>query len=108
MTKTIKFEGSSDDTFGGYGPGIDCDHDNCANGDPISIRVSGSGGEMLVTGQYCPGAASGWQVSVAPSHNDPDENPIPEWPMRIERASAPYSARLVVEAPDDVELELVQ
>lgn len=106
--KTLRFEGYSDDTFSCTGKGIDVDRDNAADMSPVSMRVAGSGGELLVTGQYCPSPATGWQVSVAPSHDDPDENPIPEWPMRVVRGERPYSAALEIDAPDDVTVELVE
>lgn len=108
MTKVLKFDGYSDDTFACKGPGIDVDFDTCASGRPVSMRVS-SGEEhvIIVTGQYCPGDATGWQVAVAPGHDDPDNNPVPPWPMVITAGESPYSARLIIEAPDDVVVKLL-
>lgn len=106
--KTLVFAGYSDDTFYCEGPGIDVDCDNCASGEPIEMKVSGTGGEMLVTGHYCGGAATGWLISVGPVHDDPDENPIPDWPMRITRSDRPYSPALIVDAPDDVSVALIE
>jgi hypothetical protein len=97
--KTLRFEGFSDDTFGELTTRED--YDNCASGDPIVFLVSSSEGSLLVTGQYCPGDATGWQISIARADED-DDTPIPAWPMRIEHAERSYSPRLVIEAPDDV------
>lgn len=52
--KRLFFEGYSDDTFFCEGDGISVDKDNCASGKPIEMIVEGTGGQMLVVGQYCP------------------------------------------------------
>lgn len=105
MTKTLRFEGFSDDTFGET-KAFREDYDNCASGEPIVYQVSSSMGSFLVSGQYCPGKATGWQISIARAHED-DDLAIPAWPMRIEHGEMPYSPALVIEAPDDVTLTLV-
>lgn len=106
MAKTLTFAGYSDDTFYCEGQGINVDKDTCGNGKPVRMVVTSAEGMMLVTGQYCPGTATGWQISIAPAHDDPDENPIPAWPMRIERSERPYSPALIIDAADDVEVRL--
>lgn len=106
--KTLHFIGYSDDTFACEGKGIDVDHDNCASGDPIAMLVAGTGGSLIVIGQYCPGRAEGWLIGVSP--HDPeqtDDRHIPEWPIRVERSDRSYSAMLVIEAPDDVTVTLL-
>lgn len=104
MTRILKCEGSSDDTFGVYGAGPDDDYDNCASGKPITFRVQSGDASMLVVGQYAPGKCAGWLIGVAPDdpEDDGSEVPIPDWSMRFERSDAAYSPRLVIEAPDDV------
>lgn len=105
MSKLLKCEGSSDDTFGVYGAGPDDDYDNCATGKPISFRVSAKSddGALIVVGQYAPGYCAGWLIGISSDeHPDYEDCPIPEWPMRFERSDADYSPRLIIEAPDDV------
>ena len=103
----LRFEGYSDDTFGCTGPGIDVDYDNCANGKPIFMRVDAAAGSLVVRGQYAEGPCGGWSIAVAPADHGAEEFHIPEWPMRIIRGSAEYSPRLVIEAPDDVQVTLI-
>lgn len=107
MVKVLSFEGYSDDTFMCIGPDIGVDYDNCANGEPIFMRVDGSGGSLVVRGQYAEGPCGGWSIAVAPADHGHDEFHIPEWPMRIERSDREYSPRLVIEAPDDVTVRLL-
>jgi hypothetical protein len=95
-------EGSSDDTFGVYGGGINADYDNCASGEPIAFRITGGGESLVVVGQYAPGPCGGWLVGVAPDGED--DTPIPEWPMRFTRSERPYSPALVIEVPADAEV----
>lgn len=100
-------EGYSDDTFMIEGVGApdrpEISHDNCASGKPIVFRVKAGGESLIVSGQYCPGEASGWLIGVSPDGN-PDETFIPQWPMHFERGERAYSPRLVIEAPDNVKL----
>jgi hypothetical protein len=111
MTNTLIFQGHIDDTFACTGRGIDVDHDNCASGTPITMLVSGTGGRMLVIGQYCAGDYSGgWHIAVAPY--DPDDMDdetvhIPDWPISISPSSQHYSPMLCVTAPDDVSVVLL-
>ena len=105
MPKLI-FEGNSDDTFGEYGFTKD-DYDCCASGALIVYRVTekDSGG-LNVVGQYagrdwpdeCPGC---WLIGIQQVEEDV---PIPEWPMRFETADNGYSPRLIIEAPEGVEI----
>lgn len=106
--KRLIFEGSSDDTFGCYAKGIDADYDNCASGKPISLLVKSGADALVVVGQYCPGHADGWLIGVA--RHDPectDETQVPAWPIYFERADREYTPRLVIEAPDDVTVEVI-
>lgn len=107
MVKILTFQGYSDDTFVCEGPGIGVDYDNCASGNPIFMRVDGSGGSLVVRGQYAEGPCGGWSIAVAPADHGHDEFHIPEWPMRIKRSDREYSPRLVIEAPDDVTVRLL-
>lgn len=106
MSKTLHFEGHSDDTFSCEGAGCDVDRDNCASGEPIFMRLDGSGGSLVVRGQYAEGPCGGWSIAVAPADHGSDEFHIPTWPMHFERSDREYSPRLVIEAPDNVQVTL--
>lgn len=102
--KVFHFEGHSDDTFGEYNVKYD-DYDNCASGEPIYFTLSHGDDGVLVSGQYCPGSASGWVIGVGSYLDaDGDTKPLPSWPMRFEHSKLGYSPRLVVEAPDETVL----
>lgn len=108
MTKSLRFEGYSDDTFGEYAETCE-DYDNCNNGDPIIFKVwSASANDGLyVVGHYCyPAPLIGWMIGVGRLNED-DDCHIPAWPMRFEHAECPYTPALVIEAPDDVTVEHV-
>jgi hypothetical protein len=96
---TLRFEGSSDDTFGEYGLTND-DYDNCASGEPIEYLVQdpATGMGVVVIGQHCPGSATGWMIGAAPSTDD--EECMPDWSMRFEPNG--YENRLVIQAPEGV------
>jgi hypothetical protein len=105
----LHFEGYSDDTFGEVLHARD-DYDNCASGKPIDYLVTAPGvpGGLVVTGQHgrdCAGDVSvSWQIGVAPYDPDHEDTPPPAWPMRFERSERGYSLRLVIEAPEGVEV----
>lgn len=110
--KTLWFEGSSDDTFGMTRCGDNrrtCDdYDNCGSREPIEWRVWSpeTDDSFIVTGQYAPGTSEGWLIGIAPApHVDGEEHHIPTWPIRFERGGREYSPRLVIEAPDDVQVD---
>ena len=107
---TLRFEGSSDDTFGEVSHFKD-DH-YCASGKPIEYLVAHreSGMGLIVTGQYCPSHSGSWLIGVAnwdPDHADTD---FPRWPMRIEPQDYRngFNPSLVIEAPDGVTLTCLQ
>lgn len=109
--KALRFEGHSDDTFACVGDGIDVDLDNCASGEPICMLVKSpsQGMAIIVTGQYAPGETTGWQIAAAPALlRDTDEHNFPTWAMGFEPGDAPYSPRLVILAPDDITVELME
>jgi len=104
-TKTLRWYGSSDDTFG-YEigtTGIGDDHDNCANGSLMMFRVESSDGSdgLIVTGQYAPEPTPDgtWVVGITLLAED---LPLPNWPMHWETGDLGYSPMLVMEVPDDV------
>jgi hypothetical protein len=109
--KTLRFEGSSDDTFGEMTTRED--YDNCASGEPIIFKVFSKAADegFYVVGQYCPGPLTGWMIGVGRHHEDDDAH-MPAWPMRIEQSlgkhPTPYSPTLIIEAPDDVTVEHVE
>ena len=106
--KQLTFQGYSDDTFSCTGPGIDVDDDDCARQTQCAIRVVGEGGSLLVIGQYVPHEmASGWGITVAPYADEPDDEPMPDWPMRFVRGERGYSPVLQIDAPDDVQVTLL-
>ena len=97
---TIKFYGSSDDLF-------ECEASNgfreeigCYDSHGI-YRLEHAEGQLLVAAYYAPGPkAATWLIGVALA----DEGvPIPNWPMKFQ-AEHEYSAALIVEAPDGVEI----
>jgi hypothetical protein len=106
---TLKFQGYSDDTFACTGRKIDVDCDNCNNGEPIHMRVTGNGGveTLIVTGHYAQGPHGGWAIAVASDGARDEDTPIPVWGMRFGRSNQPYSPALYIDAPDDVVVELI-
>lgn len=112
-TVLLRFEGSSDDTFGEVSHFRD-DYDNCASGKHIDWVVTAPGvtGGLVVSGQYGRNATKklsvSWQIGVAPYDPTHDDVPAPEWPMRFERGSRPYSLALVIEAPAGVAIQCLQ
>lgn len=106
--KTLIFGGSSDDTFGETTPRGD-DYDNCASGEPIEwlIESASEAQSILVVGQYCPGAATGWLVGVARADDD-DDKPLPNWPIRIRPGERSYTPALEIDVPDDATLRCLQ
>lgn len=108
MTKTLRFEGYSDDTFGEYGATKE-DYDNCASGEPIIFKVSSKSAKdgLFVVGHYCPGPCTGWMIGLARLDDDDDRH-LPDWPMRFERGERAYTPTLVIDAPDDATVEHVR
>jgi hypothetical protein len=111
--KTLIFGGSSDDTFGEITPRGD-DYDNCASGKPIEwlIESASEKDSLLVVGQYCPGAATGWLIGVARADEDDGKFP-PAWPIHIRpRADGSYrctySHALEIVVPDDATIRCLQ
>ena len=104
---TLFFQGLSDDTF--CEMTCDVDSDNCASGEPIYMRVSGGGESLIVRGQYCPGPAGGWVIGAGcDGEHGEGEGPMPDWPMRFERSSIPYSSLLTIEAPEGARVEVIR
>lgn len=107
--KRLIFQGYSDDTFSCEGPGIDVDRDTCGSGKPVAMVVKSGNRGLIVVGQYAPNNCHGWLIGVSPNNDfSLKEAHIPEWPIRIERSEREYSPMLVIEAPDDVQVELLQ
>lgn len=103
--KTLRFYGYSDDNFAYSVDGRDKDEIGCYNSHAVFI-VKGGGTHFAVCGYYCPKGAGGWSIGVAPGDHGRAEVHIPEWPMRFERSEREYSPALVIEAPDDVVVEV--
>lgn len=103
MTKTLAFQGYSDDTFGCD----EIDHDNCASGEPIRFCVSVGDTGLIVSGQYAPEHCGGWLVGVSTYDPFHDDVPLPEWPLTLTQGDSPYSPKLVIEAPDEATVELL-
>lgn len=107
MTKQLRFEGCSDDTFGEYGV-TKIDDDNASSGRPIVFRVRAEGEGFYVYGFYDPkgvpeSSPACWIIGIQQLDED---RIIPRWPMRFEGIG--YSPVLFIDAPDDVEVELVR
>jgi hypothetical protein len=105
--KLLRFEGYSDDTFACTGPGIDVDFDTCASGAPVYMRVEALNESMIVCGQYAPGPVAGWIIGVGPDDGETDDKPIPTWRVCTVRSGRDYSPLLLIEAPDDVKVSLI-
>jgi hypothetical protein len=106
--KTLRFEGYSDDTFGEVAVSH-VDYDNCASGKPIVLKVwsKSANDGLFVVGQYCPGPLTGWMIGIG-RLNDDDDFCLPSWPMRFGKADRPYSPAFLIDAPDDVTVEVHQ
>jgi hypothetical protein len=106
--KRLIFQGHSDDTFACDGPGIDVDYDTCGSGKAVWMRVASGNEALLVFGRYGCGPAAGWLIGVAPIEG-PGMEPqhVPPWPMSITPWRCEYSPTLIIEAPDDVAVDLV-
>ena len=102
LTKTLKFEGYSDDTFGEYGVTNE-DVDNCASLNPIQCLIEAEGEKLLVVGQYAKGHINGscWVIGV--SRVD-EGTPLPNWPIRLVNGECPYSPTLEIDVPSDFAL----
>ena len=109
MTKTLIFEGYSDDTFGETNHFRD-DYDNCASGKPIEYLVKSGSEAIVVTGHHCPNNSGTWMIGVANYDPDSEDCDFPKWPIRIEPQDYRngFQPRLIIEAPDDVEIKCFQ
>ena len=110
--KILWFEGSSDDTFGMTRNGDDTtscdDYDDGGSGTLIEWRVWSPGEELglIVSGQYERQHTVGWSIGIGQVAND--NKPFPPWTIRVEPGDRVYSPRLVLEVPDDVEIDCLQ
>lgn len=105
--KQIVFYGSSDDTFICYGPGIDIDHDDYANGTLRAIEVTSGNEGLVVCGQYCPpnmrkGSLCSWMIGIAMLEG----KKIPDWAMKYVFHCS-YSPALIMIVPEDIEVKLI-
>jgi hypothetical protein len=100
--KLLKFECSSDDTFGEYMTTGE-DIDNCGSGEPMQCLIRASEGSLYVVAKYGSLFLNGcWCLGVMPYSEDEG---LPHWNMRITRGESDYSPAIEIEAPDDVELQ---
>lgn len=91
--QTLKFAGYSDDTFGEYNV-TRTDYDNCANGKPITFKVTAEDKSIYVTGRYNLHRNGCWGIEIAPGAEDES----PDWPMRVTIMG--YSSVLEIDIPD--------
>ena len=112
--KTLRFQGYSDDTFDCSGPGIDVDHDDCAQGSLRAMRVSSGDMGLIVTGQYAPCILNrnmhlhSWVIGICNQIElFSDTKPLPNWPIRIMSCERTYTPLLEIDVPDDVVVELM-
>lgn len=113
--KILWFEGSSDDLFGVTRMVENelrfDDYNNHANGEPIRWRVHSPehNETLLVVGKFCADEGDSWQIGVAPVPTDDGlERHIPDWNIHFEHGEHEYSPRLVIEAPDDVQVDCLE
>lgn len=101
----LAFRGYSDDTFGEVNH-FHIDYDNCATDKPIEYLVYNDEYALLVTGWYGMKNHTGnWMIGVS-NYSDSD-NKACDWDISISRSEAyDYEIELVIEAPDDVKVEL--
>ncbi len=74
------------------------------------MRVDAAGGSLLVTGIFGEGPSGGWLIGVSPVTAEAflgDDVPIPQWDISIRRTEHAYSPALVITAPPDVVVTLV-
>jgi hypothetical protein len=106
--KRLVFQGYSDDTFACEGPDIDVDLDTCASGRPVTMIVKAGDESLIVVGWYAPSHCNGWLIGIAPHNPGHVEKHLPEWPIIITRSDREYSPLLMIDAPDDVQVELLR
>ena len=97
MTKTLRFFGHSDDTFGEYAVTRD-DYDNCANEEPIRFLVEAGEDWLVVRGTYDRHGEGTWPIGVELAE---EGAALPAWPIRLAREHS-YSHALEIDVPDDV------
>lgn len=98
--KTLRFSGSSDDTFGEYGVTSE-DIDNCGTCTPIQCIVSHEEHRLMVVGHYSVSSMNNgcWLVGVAKVK---EEDEWPDWPIRIvQNNDTPYSTMLEIDVPSE-------
>lgn len=103
----LHFSGYGDDTFGEYNLTGE-DYDNCGSRKPIRCIIDcGEKGKLMVTGQYLKGC---WAVGISKVGIDgrmPEEDPMPNWDIRIvECPDCPYTTMAVIRIPDVKEEEV--
>lgn len=99
--RTLRFTGYGDDTFGEYGV-TGQDYDNCATCKPIQCLISAGNEHLLVVGQYATTHKDGcWVIGVSMECED---EPIPNWPVRVMNGDCPYSPTLEIDVPEDFRL----
>lgn len=105
------FRGYSDDTFGEVNHfNIDCD--NCAKDEPIEFLVYNNEYSIIVTGWYggvhhMKHYTGHWMIGV--SNYTEDDKDFPNWNIRLTKGGHySYECELIIEAPDDVKLDLLK
>ena len=100
----LRFEGSSDDTFGECGGLSNVDDDDCGARSLRVFRVKHESGTLLVAGQYTPRIwergeypephpLGNWLVGVLPDN----DAPWPPWRIWHEASRAEYTPALCIE-----------
>jgi len=113
--KILWFEGSSDDTFGltRSGDNTDACDDYCDDGDhlPIWWRIHSPEQDqaLLVYGKYSADEdVDGWVIGIAPTLDAEGlERHFADWNVHFEHGAREHSPRLVIEAPDDVQVDCI-
>lgn len=102
-TKTLRFEGYSDDTFAETNMTRE-DLDNCASCEPVQCIVdAGTFGRVMVVGQFSRASAGNGCWMAGLSKVD-EEDTLPNWNFRITEGMSPYSIALEMDVPEDFQL----
>jgi len=108
----LRFNGSSDDTFGyerydsPHANDTGDDHDDCATGTLRAYSVVSGNDGMVVTGQYAPIPVPDgtWVIGITLLEEDKE---LPDWPMEWTLSDMGYSPELRLICPDDIVVTLL-
>lgn len=98
MSRTITFEGASDDLAYVVDDGTEEEYQAY---DGAQFRLSSTQGQMQVTVNVDHDSGC-WHISAGQTD---EAHPLPGWPVKLEQSpDTAYSTRLTIDAPTDTEL----